>query len=211
MVNSSIAALNQSISSSLTEKDAAAVATQAAAAQEVATAQAAQAQAESQASSIAQTSLFAATLTAMGGGVVGVYAGPRGMYVPNRAAYNRAVSKALEGNVSAQSFLKSTGYAYTDKVSVPAFALGGVHAGGARLVGEVGPELEITGPSRILSNRDTRSIFDVQSMLDALAKVQQEIADLRSDQIIGHSRIIINTRATANAVDLANNLAGVTG
>jgi hypothetical protein len=36
--------------------------------------------------------------------------------------------------------------------AVPAFASGGVHTGGLRIVGERGPELEMTGPSRITSN-----------------------------------------------------------
>ncbi len=98
-----------------------------------------------------------------------------------------------------------------DNYSLPGFASGGYHAGGARLVGESGPELEVTGPSRIISNRDTRAIFDVGALLEALAEVKREIADFRKDQLIGNSRIIINTRATANAVDLANNFAGVTG
>ena len=39
------------------------------------------------------------------------------------------------------------------------FASGGMHRGGARIVGERGPELEITGPSRIYSNADTRRLL----------------------------------------------------
>lgn len=39
---------------------------------------------------------------------------------------------------------------------LPAFASGGMHAGGVRLVGERGPELEVTGPARIWSAEDTR-------------------------------------------------------
>lgn len=37
--------------------------------------------------------------------------------------------------------------------TVPAFASGGVHLGGLRIVGENGPELEATGPSRIWNQR----------------------------------------------------------
>lgn len=37
--------------------------------------------------------------------------------------------------------------------SVPAFAAGGLHLGGLRIVGENGPELEATGPSRIWNQR----------------------------------------------------------
>ena len=51
------------------------------------------------------------------------------------------------------------GYNYADILAraqaegIPRFDTGGMHAGGARWVGETSAELEITGPSRILSNR----------------------------------------------------------
>lgn len=41
----------------------------------------------------------------------------------------------------------------------PAFADGGYHTGGVRLVGEAGPELEVTGPSRIWSAEQTRALL----------------------------------------------------
>jgi phage-related minor tail protein len=41
----------------------------------------------------------------------------------------------------------------------PAFASGGIHSGGLRLVGENGPELELTGPSRIFNAAETRGIL----------------------------------------------------
>lgn len=44
-------------------------------------------------------------------------------------------------------------------VGVPAFAAGGDHLGGWRLVGEEGPELEYTPPARIYSNRDTQRML----------------------------------------------------
>jgi tape measure domain-containing protein len=42
---------------------------------------------------------------------------------------------------------------------VPKFASGGYHKGGVRLVGENGPELEVTGPSRIINADDTKAIL----------------------------------------------------
>lgn len=42
---------------------------------------------------------------------------------------------------------------------VPGFAAGGYHAGGLRLVGEYGPELEVTGPSRIWNAEQTRALL----------------------------------------------------
>ena len=43
--------------------------------------------------------------------------------------------------------------------TVAAFAKGGFHAGGLRLVGENGPELEVTGPSRIYSASQTAAML----------------------------------------------------
>lgn len=43
--------------------------------------------------------------------------------------------------------------------SLPAFATGGDHMGGLRLVGENGPELEATGPSRIYTASQTASML----------------------------------------------------
>lgn len=42
---------------------------------------------------------------------------------------------------------------------VPRFSIGGNFAGGARIVGENGPELEFTGPSRIYSSARTKSLM----------------------------------------------------
>lgn len=41
----------------------------------------------------------------------------------------------------------------------PAFADGGYHSGGLRLVGERGPELEVTGPARIYNPAETRALL----------------------------------------------------
>lgn len=83
------------------------------------------------------------------------------------------------------------------KLGLPAFASGGMHSGGLRLVGENGPELEVTGPSRILSNaqlqglmgggqrRDEALVAELRSLREdnraqasALANLQQRIIKL---------------------------------
>ncbi|BBV96474.1 phage tail tape measure protein [Pseudomonas monteilii] len=43
--------------------------------------------------------------------------------------------------------------------SIPAFASGGMHSGGIRLVGERGPELEVTGPARIYNASQTAAML----------------------------------------------------
>lgn len=63
----------------------------------------------------------------------------------------------------------------------PGFASGGYHSGGARIVGERGPELEVTGPSRIYSNSDTRSIFDVSSIVAAIERMNVKIDEMQRD------------------------------
>lgn len=60
-------------------------------------------------------------------------------------------------------------------VGIPAFANGGAHSGGWRMVGERGPELEATGPSRIYSNSQSRSLMDTSRMEDHLAELNDRI------------------------------------
>lgn len=44
-------------------------------------------------------------------------------------------------------------------LGIPGFAAGGFHSGGLRLVGEDGPELEVTGPSRIYNASQTAAML----------------------------------------------------
>lgn len=62
--------------------------------------------------------------------------------------------------------------------SVPAFAAGGFHAGGLRMVGENGPELEVTGPSRIYSASQTAAMLGGGN---ANAELVAELRALRAD------------------------------
>jgi hypothetical protein len=62
---------------------------------------------------------------------------------------------------------------------VPAFAEGGRHLGGIRLVGERGPEVEVTGPSTIYSNSDLRRALGGPS--NDQNGLKQEITGLRQD------------------------------
>ena len=61
---------------------------------------------------------------------------------------------------------------------VPAFAAGGFHAGGARLVGELGPEIEVTGAARYWSAQQTAEILGGGGMGTA---VVAELRALRDD------------------------------
>lgn len=75
---------------------------------------------------------------------------------------------------------------------VPGYAAGGAHAGGWRVVGENGPELENTGPSRIYSNRGSADLF---------AGMSAEIAELRSLMSVALSRLIGESKRGADAME----------
>ncbi|WP_418646562.1 tape measure protein [Thauera butanivorans] len=66
---------------------------------------------------------------------------------------------------------------------VPAFAAGGLHLGGLRLVGERGPELEVTGPARYYSAQQTQQMLgggDNSALLREIAALRAEVRDLRA-------------------------------
>jgi len=81
---------------------------------------------------------------------------------------------------------------------VPAFADGGVHTGGMRLVGENGPELEVTGPSRIFNNSDTRSMFDVSGLMSELRQTREKNEDLMRQLLKKVSTVEADTRTIKN-------------
>ncbi len=66
-------------------------------------------------------------------------------------------------------------------LGIPGFASGGMHTGGARIVGENGPELEVTGPSRIYSANQTSSMFDNTVLVNELVALREEVVMLRSE------------------------------
>lgn len=82
---------------------------------------------------------------------------------------------------------------------IPAFAQGGLHSGGLRLVGERGPELEYTGPSRIYSNAQTRNLFDISGLLAELRSLRKELASFKDQSRQLDMATVKNTRKSANA------------
>jgi tape measure domain-containing protein len=69
-------------------------------------------------------------------------------------------------------------------MGLPVFAAGGMHAGGVRLVGEYGPEVEATGPARYYSASDTMSMLtspqgNAEALAGAVRELQSEVAGLR--------------------------------
>ena len=89
---------------------------------------------------------------------------------------------AKKYGVSFEQFANATGknindlYAWAKKNNLPTFASGGFHSGGMRLVGESGPEVEFTGPSRIVSNKDISKVTGNDEVIHELRLLRAEIS-----------------------------------
>lgn len=77
-------------------------------------------------------------------------------------------------------------------IKVEGFASGGDHTGGYRIVGEGGPELEATGPSRIFNANQTRAILGGESTQE-LRAIRQELCQLRAENNAQQVAIARNT------------------
>ena len=72
------------------------------------------------------------------------------------AAWQASLKAGNSWDQIKQAFMSSDEYL---KLHVPGFATGGDHAGGARVVGEDGAEIEVTGPSRIFNASQTAAML----------------------------------------------------
>lgn len=97
----------------------------------------------------------------------------------SRQQFVRDLSLVSGGATNAADVLERT----------PAFASGGFHSGGLRIVGENGPELEYTPPSRIFNASQTAGMLD-------MSQVRNELAGLRKDLTDGLYAVAKNTRKT---------------
>ncbi len=102
-------------------------------------------------------------------------------------------------------------------LGLPAFVAGGDHLGGFRIVGENGPELEATGPSRIFNANQTRDIFrngsaDNKELVAAIDKLEKRLEKIernteagnRVAQAVGQETIAIGKRQERNLENIAN-------
>jgi tape measure domain-containing protein len=98
------------------------------------------------------------------------------------------------------------------KAKIPGFANGGDFAGGVRLVGEVGPEIEVTGASRIHS---TRSLMDalrnptdnsevLAKAVDRLTATVERQQGMIEQQGAALTQIQRNTLRSANTLDMVS-------
>lgn len=89
-------------------------------------------------------------------------------FAPDAGGIHFWVDQLSTGKSTYAEFIKAL-----EGARVPAFATGGLHAGGLRLVGESGPELEVTGPSRIYNASQTAAMLS--------GGAAEEVRALRSD------------------------------
>lgn len=96
-----------------------------------------------------------------------------------------ALSAAVAAQTAAQTAVANAiaSAANVSTGDVPGFASGGMFSGGPRIVGENGPELEVTGPSRIYSNRDTANMFRDPELASAVDGLRREVSGMRSEQL----------------------------
>lgn len=96
------------------------------------------------------------------------------------AGENLIVQAIKEGTVNTLDGLRAVVAALKGD-PVPAFAAGGLHAGGLRLVGERGPELEVTGPARYWSTSQTAAMLGGGNSSAASEAMVHELRELRQE------------------------------
>ena len=100
------------------------------------------------------------------------------------AAQNNIQTSGQTGAQIQQAISNATGLAINmdNATRAKQFAMGGYHTGGLRMVGERGPEIEATGPSRIFSHNQTSGMFRDPDLKEAVNELRREVSGLRSEQ-----------------------------
>lgn len=105
-------------------------------------------------------------------------------YVSDRSIFDQYVNAArFDSSFQGDSGALRWAQAIWDQHGpIRKYAKGGVHPGGLRLVGELGPELEVTGPSRIVNASKTQDILrgmssgpDISGLMHSLIRESQEL------------------------------------
>jgi len=111
------------------------------------------------------------------------YGGPEANFEPFKAALEAQLGSRsyaeIMGNMNASIEAKN---ARLERLrgqvrglgGVPQFAAGGVHAGGWRVVGERGWELENTGSSRVISHSDSKAMLDNRRVVESVDNLARQ-------------------------------------
>ena len=132
-----------------------------------------------------------ASATATADGLASV-ASATAALIPNLTDVSAAdASAARDALAKSQT---ASAYAAATQSALPAFASGGSHEGGWRIVGEHGPELENTGPSRIFSNSQSKSMLNNDDLI-------AEIRQLREEARANAAALARNTAETSRIIN----------
>ena len=121
-------------------------------------------------------------------------------------------NRNVHGLEGIANILTGRGYDASFFATIPGYATGGFHMGGLRIVGENGPELESTGPSRIWNAQQTRSMLgagneelvaEVRELKELAAKQAELIESLLRHQAAANTRAIATQERTAVATEVA--------
>lgn len=114
------------------------------------------------------------------------------------AINNAAAATPTTVETAASQGVMPGSYQWYRQQRVQQYASGGLHEGGLRIVGEEGPELEATGPSRIFNARDTRAMLNGSN--EALIAEIQELRRQIQKQEIAMANIVANTKSTKDTL-----------
>ncbi|WP_083101392.1 hypothetical protein [Pseudophaeobacter leonis] len=107
----------------------------------------------------------------------------------------------LQDQIAAANDNRQRAVAYQERLqenirnamTVPGFASGGDHLGGWRVVGEKGWELENTGPSRVVSNSDSKAMLDNRGVVAVLQEVLAVMSAMGASTTKGLSEVAKHT------------------
>ncbi|WP_109514760.1 tape measure protein [Pseudomonas ovata] len=123
----------------------------------------------------------------------------RSLDASGKATWTKALANGTVTYDNLVQTIATGGRLNGETVKIPGYASGGDFGGGLRLVGENGPELEITGPSRIYNANQTAAMLANNGDGQATA---QEVRALRAELKAALFAIAKNTMKTANNTDL---------
>ena len=122
-------------------------------------------------------------------------------------AYGDAITAINEAMLSEHYGARRVDDAYRAEIfrsfGVPGYASGGDFAGGLRLVGEHGPEIEATGPARIWNASETRAMLGGGEMTAEIRALRAELAALRAESSAENRAIASSSGKTARLLERA--------
>lgn len=92
-----------------------------------------------------------------------------------------SIAKGALANAGESSAGKKSAEQYLKSLGIPGFASGGLFGGGLRIVGEKGPELEVTGPSRIYNASQTAAMLSGGGDSGSVSELRQLRAEIHND------------------------------